>query len=194
MEIGAISPFLWAFEVREVIFEVLEELSGGRMHSNIINYYKLLYLNTNIKLKILSLSENGVNKNVYNIMYILNNRIWLNRSKNIGFIQSNINLNFSLTGIVARASGIKLDLRKFLSHNNIYSNIYFNIPFSNYNDIFNRFILKLEEIVESSSIIKNLVNDIHVRGYKICVVLLCTYVAIPGTHYCTLHTLFPPNK
>lgn len=128
------------------------------MHTNIIREQNSIYLNLNIKIKILEIISINNIKNLNMINNILLNRIWLLRTKNVGIIKLNLIKQYALTGIIMRAGGISFDLRKFYINNNLYNNINFIIPYSFQSDIYDRFLLKLEEILESSFIIKQLIT------------------------------------
>ncbi len=130
MDIGAITPFLWSFEIREKLCIIFEEISGARMHTSLIKPSdNKIFLSISILEKIKNLIlylENNL-KETEQLLY--NNNIWKSHTYNVGLINYNqININ-SLTGILRRASGLNLDHRKYNPYSlyNSINNI--NIPY-----------------------------------------------------------------
>lgn len=154
MDVGAITPFLWVFEEREEICNILEIISGARMHSALIRpggvnsilsyptYLKLHEFTNNLRPKI---------DEIYRLFY--ENPVWKNRLEGVGFISKKIVENYALTGVLARASGVPRDLRKITPYDN-YQIWTFSIPASYQGDCLTRFCLRIEEMHESLNIIE----------------------------------------
>ena len=146
MDIGAISPFLWAFEEREELATLYENLSGARMHTALykvgglnfsINTSDLEYLfETVIRLKI-KISE------VYELLN--NSAIWLNRMQNVGILNKFLSLSYALSGPVARSSGLKYDIRLTYPHE-LLKYFPISIVYGTQGDNLTRFFLRFEEL------------------------------------------------
>jgi len=158
LDVGAMTPFLWSFEEREKIMEFYERISGARLHSS---FFRPGGINVNYDLNILNDIKNfskNFNKRINEIYsLLLNNSIWKYRLSNIGIIDKNTALNFSMSGPLLRSTGFMWDLRKVLAYEN-YNSIKFNVAVGNKGDCLDRFIIRVEEIRESLFIIDQSVN------------------------------------
>ena len=155
LDVGSMSTIFWAFEEREKIMEFFERISGARMH---MSFYKPL-LNSKI------LNKNFINdlfdftNNCLITLNEINNilttsKIWKIRLKNIGIYDYKLAISYGLTGVMARCVGLKRDIRlcKYTTYNN-----YFTLNFNSYTtesgDSYDRFLIRLYEMIESLNII-----------------------------------------
>ena len=149
LDLGAISPYFYAFREREMILRFFEKLTGQRL---MYNYFKFggvrkdLDFIDDIKetLNVLPQKLNDYEK------IITNNPIFKERTKNIGIIEVKDALNHSITGPNLRASGLKYDTRK---ESDYYENIDFEVVTSEDSDAFSRYFVRLNEIRESLKIV-----------------------------------------
>lgn len=95
LDVGAMTPFLWAFERREKLMELYERVSGARMHANYIRPGGVTYdLNNEILQDIWLIMEDLLH-NIEQLEIVLHsNRIWKQRLINIGIITSSMALNW----------------------------------------------------------------------------------------------------
>ena len=163
LDIGSMSSIFWAFEEREKIMEFYERVSGARMHAafyrpNEVNLNAISYklLNDIIDFNngcLITLNE------MHNILTY--NKIWKQRLVNIGSISYKDCLLYGLTGVMARSTGIKRDLRLDLHEN--YANYYY-LNFRTYTgqtgDSYDRFLLRMSEMTESIYIISQCVHKL----------------------------------
>jgi len=166
LDVGAMTPFLWSFEEREKIMEFYERVSGARLHST---FFRPGGINVNIDNQVL-LDIKNFNKNfksrineIYNLLY--NNRIWRYRLSDIGVIDRQMALDFSMSGPLLRSSGFNWDLRK-VSNYEIYKKIKFNTVTGVKGDCLDRFIVRVEEMRESCSIVDQCINKILTKRNK----------------------------
>lgn len=170
LDVGSMSPIFWAFEEREKIMEFYERISGARMHTAFYRpNHKSKVLNLSLLHDISDFSQNcliTINE-IHNIL--TNNKIWKIRLKNIGSYDWKTGIDFNLTGIMARSTGLKRDLRlnKYTTYNNYYY-LNFNSYVTCNGDSYDRFLLRLYEMSESLNIInqnillfQNSLNLIH---------------------------------
>jgi len=157
LDVGAMTPFLWAFEEREKLMEFYERVSGARMHASFIRPGGVAH---NISSNLLFDISSFINKFKFRINEIedmLNsNRIWVERLKNIGIVNYKSALDFGFSGPMLRGSGVFWDLRIMDSYDN-YDLFDFFIPIGENGDCFDRYIVRIEEMRQSLIIINQAV-------------------------------------
>lgn len=161
MDVGALTPFLWAFEEREKLMEFYERVSGARMHAA---YYRPGGVAQDLPLGLIS--------DIYNFIFqfssrideleelLTTNRIWNIRLKNIGVITQENALGFGFSGVLLRGSGLNIDMRKKIPYE-IYSNIKFKVPIGKNGDCFDRYLIRIEEMRQSLTIMLQCLNQIN---------------------------------
>ena len=158
MDVGAMTPFLWAFEEREKLMEFYERVSGARMHAA---YIRPGGVSADLPLGFLDdlyLFIEQFNLRLDEIDEVLTeNRIWKERLVNIGVVTAKEAVHWGFSGIMLRGSGISYDIRKFEPYE-IYNNINFNIPVGVCGDCYDRYLLRIAEMRESLKIIKQVMD------------------------------------
>jgi NADH dehydrogenase (ubiquinone) Fe-S protein 2 len=169
MDVGAMTPFLWAFEEREKLMEFYERVSGARMHSA---YIRPGGVSLDLPLGFLDdvyLFIDQFNYRLDEIEEMLtNSRIWKERLIDIGIVSSKKAVDWGFSGVMLRGSGITWDLRKNQPYE-IYSEIDFSIPVGNNGDCYDRYLIRVEEMRQSLKIIKsclNLINTGPIKSYN----------------------------
>ncbi len=159
LDVGSMSSIFWAFEERENIMEFYERVSGARMHAAFhktsINFNYIIQKNL---LKDILVFIKNCFKTLNEMHNVLSyNKIWKQRLVNIGNLNIKDVQNWGLTGVMARCTGLKKDLR--LSKNNNYSGYnYLNVKsFLGINgDTYDRYLIRMLEMGESLNIINNI--------------------------------------
>ncbi|WDI78356.1 NADH-quinone oxidoreductase subunit C/D [Candidatus Purcelliella pentastirinorum] len=166
-DLGAITPIFLAFTDRQKIYNIIEEITGARMHPawfRIGGVAKDLPKNWNKLLKELLI---WIPKRLN--MYInasLNNKIIINRSKGIAKYNQKEALSWGVTGSGLRATGINFDIRKNRPYSG-YENFDFQIPIGDgTSDAYTRVILKMEELYQSLNILTQCLNYMPEGLYK----------------------------
>jgi len=158
MDVGAMTPFLWAFEEREKLMEFYERVSGARMHAS---YIRPGGVNLDLPLGLLDdiyLFANQFNLRLDEIEEMLtNNRIWKERLVDIGVVSSKTAVDWGFSGVMLRGSGIPWDLRKTQSYEN-YQTYDFKIPVGSNGDCYDRYLIRVEEMRESLTLIKQAIK------------------------------------
>jgi NADH dehydrogenase (ubiquinone) Fe-S protein 2 len=153
MDVGAMTPFLWAFEEREKLMEFYERVSGARMHAA---YIRPGGVASDIPLGLLDdiyLFIDQFNIRLDEIEEMLTgNRIWKERLVDIGVVSSAKALEWGFSGVMLRGSGIPWDLRKHQSYEN-YGDLTFEVPVGNSGDCYDRYLIRIEEMRQSLRII-----------------------------------------
>lgn len=172
MDVGAMTPFLWAFEEREKLMCFYERVSGARMHAAFLRPGGLSY---DLPQDLLIDIRNFVAKFpecVANIEDMLtNNRIWKERLIDIGIITSKQALDWGFSGVLLRSTGISWDLRKNMSYD-LYHKLNFEVPVGTKGDCYDRYLLRIEELFQSVRIINqtlDLLEDLSLKhNLKAC--------------------------
>ncbi len=160
MDVGAMTPFLWAFEEREKLMEFYERVSGARMHAA---YIRPGGVSSDITVGLLDdlyLFIMQFNLRLDEIEEMLtNNRIWKQRLVDIGIVTSKDAIEWGFSGVMLRGSGIPWDLRKNQPYE-IYNDLSFSIPVGNTGDCYDRYLIRVEEMRQSLKILLEAMNKI----------------------------------
>lgn len=160
IDVGAITPFLWAFEEREKLIEFYERVSGARMHAA---YFRPGGVSIDLPIGLLDdiyIFISQFSRRLDEIEEILtNNRIWKLRLVDIGVVSAKDALDHGFSGVILRGSGFQWDLRQAQSYD-VYSSIKFDIPVGTNGDCYDRYLCRLSEIRESLRIIHQCINNI----------------------------------
>jgi NADH dehydrogenase (ubiquinone) Fe-S protein 2 len=160
MDVGAMTPFLWAFEEREKLMEFYERVSGARMHAA---YIRPGGVSADIPLGFLDdlyLFTSQFNLRLDEIEEMLtSNRIWKERLIDIGVVSAKKAVEWGFSGVMLRGSGIPWDLRKNQPYE-IYEDISFSVPVGSSGDCYDRYLIRIEEMRQSLKIIHEAANII----------------------------------
>ncbi len=160
MDVGAMTPFLWAFEEREKLMEFYERVSGARMHAA---YIRPGGVSADIPLGFLDdlyLFISQFNLRLDEIEEMLtSNRIWKERLIDIGVVSSKKAIEWGFSGVMLRGSGIPWDLRKNQPYE-IYQDLSFSVPVGSNGDCYDRYLIRVEEMRQSLKIIQDAINMI----------------------------------
>ncbi|SDF69713.1 NADH dehydrogenase subunit D [Limimonas halophila] len=153
-DVGAMSPMLWAFEEREKLMEFYERASGARMHAG---YFRPGGVTRDIPAgladDIAAFCERfpQVLDDIEDLL--TENRIYRQRSVDIGNVSEEDALDWGFSGPMLRASGVPWDLRKAQPYE-VYDELDFDIPVGKNGDCFDRYLIRVEEIRQSLRIIR----------------------------------------
>ena len=169
LDLGGLTAFLYGFNEREWINDLFEEISGSRYH---VSYTRVGGLAQDITPEWPAHVKEflkRIPKVLNDIESLLNrNRIFIERTKGIGYLSTQDAIAWSWTGPLARASGVRRDLRKdepYLCYADNWdgkgsSAVQFKVPISTGGDVLARYLVRLEEIRQSVSIIEQLIDSI----------------------------------
>jgi len=160
LDVGALTPFLWAFEEREKLIEFYERVSGARIHAA---YFRPGGVSQDLPVGLLEdiyTFLKNFNKRVDEFEEMLtNNRIWKNRLIGVGVVSASKALEFGFSGPMLRGSGIAWDIRKVMPYE-LYEELDFSIFVGTYGDCYDRYLIRIYEIRESLRIIHDLISKI----------------------------------
>ncbi|MEQ9166625.1 MAG: NADH-quinone oxidoreductase subunit D [Fulvivirga sp.] len=166
MDIGAFTPFFWMMRDREHIQRLLEWVSGARMLYNYIWIGGLFYdLPIGFEDRCAEFVKYLKPKLKELETLVTDNKIFINRTANVGVLPLDLAINYGVTGPMLRASGLKFDLRKVDAYS-VYPEIDFNIPIGSgqmgtLGDCWDRTYVRVREIHESVSIIEQCLSKLQ---------------------------------
>ena len=182
-DVGAMTVFLYAFREREDLFDCYEAVSGARMHaayyrpggvyrdlptqmpqyevSPLRNAKTVKTQNENRQGSLLDFIEDFTNRfpkyvDEYETL-LTDNRIWKQRTVDVGIVSPERALQLGMTGPMLRGSGFAWDLRKTQPYE-VYANLDFDIPVGVNGDCYDRYLVRMEEFRQSNRIIKQCVD------------------------------------
>ncbi|MEM7548260.1 MAG: NADH-quinone oxidoreductase subunit D [Bacteroidota bacterium] len=165
LDIGAFTPFLWMMRDREHILRLLEWISGARMLYNYIWIGGLYYdLPVGFEERCKEFADYLKPKLAELESIIINNKIFVERTANVGVLPMKVAINYGVTGPMLRGSGLRLDLRKTDGYS-IYPELDFNIPIGEgkmgtLGDCWDRTHVRVQEIHESVKIIEQCLEQL----------------------------------
>jgi NADH-quinone oxidoreductase subunit D len=172
LDVGALTPALWGFEEREKGMEFYERICGARLHAN---YFRPggVYQDAPAGLldDMYEWAENlpSFLKDLESLL--TNNRIFKQRTVDIGTVSKNDAMALGFSGPMLRASGVPWDLRKSQPYDS-YEEFDFDIPTGKTGDCYARYLVRMEEMYQSLSIMKQAITNmpdgkVKVDDYKV---------------------------
>jgi NADH-quinone oxidoreductase subunit D len=159
MDIGAMTPMLWGFEQRERLMEFCERVSGARLH---MNYFRpggvSLDLPTGLADDIGEWAEEFPQCLDDLEDLLTENRIFKQRSVDIGPISAEDAFNWGFSGPCLRAAGVAWDLRKAQPYD-VYDRLDFDVPVGKHGDCYDRYLVRMYELRESLKIMRQCLNE-----------------------------------
>jgi NADH-quinone oxidoreductase subunit D len=167
MDVGAMTPMLWGFEQRERLMEFCERVSGARMH---MNYFRpggvSLDMPTGLAEDIFAWTETFP-KVVDDLEELLTeNRIFKQRSVDIGAINAEQAMDWGFSGPNLRACGVAWDLRKAQPYD-CYADLDFDVPVGKHGDCYDRYLVRMYELRESLKIIRQCLEKMPAGPVKV---------------------------
>jgi NADH-quinone oxidoreductase subunit D len=163
MDAGAFTPFLFLFRDREMILNIFEKLSGGRLLYNYIRVGGLLQdVYPTFKDDVLQVIKTVRQTNQEVIDLLINNKIFIERTIDVGILPADVAINYGCSGPMLRGSGIKHDLRRVEPYS-IYDKFDFEVAVGDgkvgkVGDSYNRNIVRMYEMEESCKILEQAIK------------------------------------
>jgi NADH-quinone oxidoreductase subunit D len=154
MDVGAMTPFLWCFEQRELLMGFYERVSGARLHAC---YFRAGGVHQDMPAglaeDILDWADRfpAVLDDIEGLL--TENRIFKQRTVDIGIVTADEAVDWGFTGPMLRASGIPWDLRKAQPYD-VYDRMEFDIPVGKNGDCYDRYLVRMEEMRQSLRMIR----------------------------------------
>jgi len=159
LDVGAMTPLLWGFEEREILMGFYQKVSGARMHAN---YFRPGGVHQDLPAgltdEIMSFIERfpGVIDDIEELL--TDNRIFRQRTVDIGVVSREQALDWGFAGPVLRGSGVAWDLRKSQPYD-VYDRMSFDVPVGKTGDCFARYLVRVEEMRQSLRIMRQCVEE-----------------------------------
>jgi NADH-quinone oxidoreductase subunit D len=177
LDIGAMSPIMYAFREREQVLDIFEMVAGARMNPS---YVRIGGVNGDLSSEMvgrIAAFAEEFPKHIEEYEDLLtNNPIWINRTKGVGVITAEEAINLGTTGPTLRSCGMKWDLRKTNPYSG-YDKYTFEIPLGKNGDVYDRYLIRMAELRQSVDLIKQGLNKLK-----------------PGPIYADAPTVIPPSK
>ncbi|HSF47813.1 MAG TPA: NADH-quinone oxidoreductase subunit D [Burkholderiales bacterium] len=183
LDLGAMTVFLWAFREREDLFDCYEAVSGARMHAayyrpggvyrdlpDVMPQYQPSKIHGEEDAKRLNASRQGSLLDFIEAFterfpgyvadyedLLTENRIWKQRTVDIGVVSPERAIELGFTGCMLRGSGVEWDLRKKQPYE-VYDRVEFDVPVGVNGDCYDRYLIHIEEMRQSNRIIKQCVD------------------------------------
>ena len=167
LDVGAITPSLWGFEEREKLLHFYEAVSGARYHSNYFRAGGVARdMPAGLEQDIAAWAETFP-KFIDELEQLLTgNRIWKQRTVDIGIMTAEDALAWGFTGPCLRASGVPWDLRKAQPYD-MYAHVDFDVPVARNGDCYDRYLVRIAEMRQSVYIIQQCLEKMQPGEIKI---------------------------
>ncbi|GFQ91006.1 NADH-quinone oxidoreductase subunit D [Trichonephila clavata] len=158
LDVGAMTPLLWLFEEREKILEFYERASGARFHAAYIRPGGIAADVPEGLIEDIAKFIEQFPKYIDDVDELLTeNRIWKQRTVGISEISIKQALDWGFSGPMLRAAGLAWDLRKSHPYE-IYDQLDFDIPIGQNGDCYDRYLVRMAEIRQSVSLVKQCIE------------------------------------
>jgi NADH-quinone oxidoreductase subunit D len=164
LEIGAVSVMMYCFRERELLLNINEMLAGFRMFPS---YLRIGGLREDL--------PGGFHETVKAFLdrfpdklnefedLLTKNQIWLKRTKGVGVLTKQETMDYGLAGPIARAAGVAYDVRRTFPYLG-YENYEFDVPTGSAGDVYDRYLVRVEEMRQSARIARQALERITPRG------------------------------
>jgi len=160
LDIGAMTIFFWTFREREVLLDLFEQTCGARLT---LNYFRVGGVNGDLKPDVIQRLRNFIKDFPSKIdeydRLLMNNRIWISRTKNIAVVSAEDAVNFGLTGPTVRGSGVSYDVRKAEPYA-AYGKVEWEVPLGSNGDTYDRYWVRMQEMKQSARIIQQCLDQL----------------------------------
>ncbi|MCH2664793.1 NADH dehydrogenase (quinone) subunit D [bacterium] len=167
LDIGAFTVFLYTFEQRERCYNIFELVTGARLTTSYTRVGGLGWdVPENFREVVLDFIAQFPDAMKEVDRLLTRNRIWVDRTKGIGVISAEDAIDWNMTGPMLRGSGIDYDIRKAEPFLN-FSDYDFDVPVGENGDTYDRYLVRMEELVQSTRIVEQAVNNLPEGPVKV---------------------------
>jgi len=160
LDIGALTPLFYVMREREDTLNILEKYCGARLTTHAFRIGGLQYdIYDGFEQEILKFCDMFPSKVDEYEELLTNNRMWVDRLTNIGVLNADDCKAYGVTGPMLRAAGVKWDIRKAMPYSG-YDKYDFEIPTRTNGDTYDRYMVRVQEMRQSTRIIRQAVQDI----------------------------------
>ena len=160
LDLGAFTAFLYGFREREKLYSIFEKTTGARLttsYTRVGGVLRDLYDGFEEEVNAFLSAFPKTLKEVHTLL--TRNRIWMDRTKEVGVISGEDAISYGLTGPCLRASGVEHDLRKAEPYSS-YEDFDFDVPVGDNGDVYDRYLVRMEEMVQSCHIVRQAMDNL----------------------------------
>lgn len=167
VDLGALTGFFHLFSLREKVYSLFEKLCGARLTVSMTRIGGMAQDAPEGWFDQVMQVCKELKKGVSDIELLLsNNKIWLQRTVGVGAISADDALEWGFTGPCLRAAGVPLDLRKIAPYYG-YDQLDFDIPIGSTGDVYERYLVRIEEMKQSIRIVEQICKNVPSGDYTI---------------------------
>lgn len=167
LDLGAMSMFMYGFREREKILDIKETISGVRMMTSFIRIGGLMAdLPPQFEPKVRQFLKDMPDRIDEYEELLTKNSIWVERTKDIGYLPPDVAIDMGCSGPTIRASGVPFDLRKTQPYSG-YENFDFEMVLGTKGDVYERFLCRVREMRESLKIIQQAIDGMPAGSWRI---------------------------
>jgi NADH-quinone oxidoreductase subunit D len=164
LDIGALSPSLYCFRERELILDIFERFCGARLTTNMM---EIGGFSREIPSELPDMVRTFIEvfpsgQKDYETL-LSKNPIWLSRTRGIGVVEPDVAISYGLTGACLRGSGVNYDVRKAQPYL-YYDRIDFDVPLGSHGDVYDRYLVRMEEMRQAIRIIQQCLDQVPTDG------------------------------
>lgn len=160
LDLGAVTPFFYAFREREAILDIMDETCGARLTQNFCVPGGVMYdVHPNFQKRVKDVMRQVRSKLGEYDEILSGNVIFEQRTKGVGYLSPEDAVSFGVTGATARGSGVSCDVRKLHPYDG-YENLDFDEVLETGGDCYARYIVRMKEMRESVRIIEQLIDNL----------------------------------
>lgn len=165
VDTGALTGFLYVYQWREHIYEIYEELCGARLTTNMGRFGGMERDLSKVSIEKIRVLLEGLPKGLKEFEgLVMRNRIFMDRTQNVGAISAERALNYGFTGPNLRAAGVDYDVRSLNPYSS-YEDFEFDVPVGTKGDTYDRFLVREEEMWQSLRIIQQAMDNLPEGPY-----------------------------
>jgi NADH-quinone oxidoreductase subunit D len=160
LDLGATTPIMYCFREREAIMRIFEEVAGGRLTPT---YFRIGGLPMDLPEGTIDHIKAFIDDFPRRIddyeALLTNNVIFQRRTKGIGLLSAEDAIDYCVTGPVLRGSGVSHDVRKAIPYSH-YEDFDFEVPVGENGDVFDRYLVRMEEMRQSRRIVEQVIDNL----------------------------------
>ncbi len=160
MELGAMTAFLYLMKAREYLYEIVEQVTGARLT---VSYGRIGGVKADLPKGVETRLQDALKQTERELLEVdkllTKNRIWIDRTRDVGVLTKDNAIAFAITGPMARSAGINYDVRKAFPYFG-YENMQFDVPLGERGDNYDRYLVRMEEMRQSIRIVRQTLRDL----------------------------------
>ena len=164
LDIGALSISLYCFREREMILDIFEAQCGARLTTNMMEIGGFSRpIPDELPGMVRTFLETFPSGQKDYETLLSKNPIWLSRTRGVGVIEPDVAISYGLTGACLRGSGVNYDVRKAQPYL-FYDRIDFEVPLGSHGDVYDRYLVRMEEMRQALRIIEQCMDQLPAEG------------------------------